>query len=95
MRIATCAGKGRAAGREGEAHRHVFQARLTVLHLLSYLILLLLLSLIIRRLGCHLSVVVYLLVQPLLLIVSLRGEVGGGGQGGLSPAEQEAAGRSK
>ena len=95
MRGGANQGRGGRRGGRGRAHRHVFQARLTVLHLLSYLILLLLLSLIIRRLGCHLSVVVYLLVQPLLLIVSLRGEVGGGGQGGLSPAEQEAAGRSK
>ena len=81
MRGGAYQGRGGRRGGRGRAHRHVFQARLTVLHLLSYLILLLLLSLIIRRLGCHLSVVVYLLVQPLLLIVSLRGEVGGGAGG--------------
>ena len=75
-------GEGRVGrGWEGgarRAHRHIFQARLTVLHVLSCLILLQLLSLLTRRLGCHLSVAVDLLVQPLLLIVSLRGEVGQG-----------------
>ena len=75
-------GKGRVGrgwgGGGRRAHRHIFQARLTVLHVLSCLILLQLLSLLTRRLGCHLSVAVDLLVQPLLLIVSLRGEVGQG-----------------